>query len=145
MAGIATPISPSPAIAAAPKAKKSAAAIQRIVRIGTMAVSRSPAKTASPSAASMPSVVPAVTATVESKCAPRASVASCVLSPISARKKTRTLVRSGPQRDSVARVPARSGTSAQKPKAMKTSPSAQARKERGSASASRTPTEAART
>ncbi len=51
------------AAARAPKRKKSAAAIPRTRRIGTRVASRDPAKTASPSAASIPSVVPAVTAT----------------------------------------------------------------------------------
>ncbi len=49
--------------AAAPKRKKSAAATRRTRAIGARAARRAPAKTTSPSAASIPHVVPTVTLT----------------------------------------------------------------------------------
>ena len=87
--------------------------------MGTRAASRSPRKTASPSAASMPSVVPSVTRPTERNSAASATVASWVLSAISATKNRTTVVRNGPNRAGRACSSILSGTSVQRPKPTK--------------------------
>lgn len=59
-------------------------------------VSFCPKNTARPSEANIPAVVPAVTISGLAYFAPRATVASCVLSPISARKNATRVVRKAP-------------------------------------------------
>src|SRR5262245_627512 len=108
-----------------PKTKKSMAARNRNSRTGTRSAKRDPAKTAMLSATSIPRVVPMVTCTVDANRAPRATVASCVLSPISARKNTTVVVTRGPQRRWSVGASTRSGTSVQIPKAMKLRPRTQ--------------------
>ena len=81
---------------AKPKAVKSAHEKMRTHFIEIFWVSLSPKKTASPSATNMPKVVPIVTATGAANRAPKARVASWVLSPISAMKKVTTVVQKAP-------------------------------------------------
>jgi len=71
----------------------SAAATRRIAFMLTFCARRSPSQTAGALAIIMPSVVPTTTAASGSKRAASAIVANCVLSPISARKNTTSVVR----------------------------------------------------
>ena len=89
---------PSPNSVATPSKAKIAAAIPCTSFIGIFAASRSPMNTAGTSAISMPSVVPMTTVTGDAKCAAMATVAICVLSPISARKNVTSVAPKTPKR-----------------------------------------------
>src|SRR5215470_8516288 len=95
--------------------------------MGSRTASAAPPKTARLLAASIPSVVPSVTSTVEWNRAPSATVASWVLSPISTTKKSSVVVTKGPQRPRVPGSVGRSGTRVQTPKAKNPSATATAR------------------
>src|SRR5205823_2911835 len=71
----------------APSAANSAAATIRTALNGMRSAARCPARAVGTLTINMPSVVPTTTAASESKRAASTTVAICVLSPISARKK----------------------------------------------------------
>ena len=81
---------------ASPNAANKKLAVLRTHFMEMRSVSLCPKNTASPSDANMPTVVPAVTMMGLAYFAPRATVASCVLSPISAMKKATTVVKNAP-------------------------------------------------
>jgi hypothetical protein len=88
-------------------------------------------------------VLPAVTQAADTKRAPSATVASWVLSPISARTNTTTVVSSGPQRAGADVSGGSSGLSVQMPNAMNPTASAHASAAGGSRRATQTPALAA--
>ena len=79
-------------------ARNSSAAITRTVASGTRLMISWPRNTAGTLAIIMPTVVPVITGSTLWKRAPRAIVASWVLSPISTRKKAMVVARNGPNR-----------------------------------------------
>src|ERR1039457_892277 len=103
---------------AMPNRKNRQAAVTRSHRAWTFVASRSPRNTASPSVAIMPRVVPSVTVMALWKRAPSATVANWVLSPISARKNSTTVVSSGPKRAGLSSSSRVSGRRVHSPKPM---------------------------
>jgi hypothetical protein len=71
----------------------------RIALNGMRSAARLPANTTGALASSMPSVVPITTARSEGNFAASITVATCVLSPISARKNATTVTPKTPQRE----------------------------------------------
>jgi hypothetical protein len=75
---------------------KSAAATRRMSRKGSFSAAYRPANTTGTFAASMPSVVPTTTQPIALYFAASSAVATCVLSPISTRKKAIKVERNAP-------------------------------------------------
>jgi len=90
----------------------------------------------------IPNVVPTMTCASASKRAANATVASCVLSPISARKKATNAVTKAPDLRIVGEPSSASGCSAQSPKAMKDKPTIQVNGVSGTRPASKFPVQA---
>ena len=109
-----------------PRPRKIAAAMPCTSFTGMRAAMRSPSSTAGTLAIIMPSVVPATTATSIWYCAASATVATWVLSPISARKKAISVAPNTPKRGSLASSSSSlSGISVHTAIAMKDRPSTQ--------------------
>ena len=75
---------------------KQAAATLRTMRSGTRLINASPANTTGTLASNMPSVVPSTTQASAWNCAASATVATCVLSPISTRKNATAVATNTP-------------------------------------------------